>query len=260
MLTGTLVNVATVLVGSLAGMLLGKAIPKRVIDIITKGLGLCTVYLGITGMFDGENPLIAIISIVVGAAIGELCDLDGKINRLGSWVESKTKKEGSTVPVAEGFVSASLLFCVGAMTIMGSLQSGLSGDHSILFAKSTLDLVSSMIFASTLGFGVMLAAGSVFVIQGGIAVLAHPYLYKNEALLEELTELGLDGVEVWHPSQNEEQRAELMDFARKHNLLMTGGSDFHGMYTRTTRSLASTTCPDERVKALLAYKDAKKKG
>jgi len=179
MLTGTLVNVATVLVGSLVGMLLGKAIPKRVIDIITKGLGLCTVYLGITGMFDGENALITIISVVIGAAIGELTDLDGKVNRLGKWVESKTKKEGSTVPVAEGFVSASLLFCVGAMTIMGSLQSGLSGDHSILFAKSTLDLVSSMIFASTLGFGVMLAAGSVFVIQGGIALLASvvaPYL------------------------------------------------------------------------------------
>ncbi|MBR4869491.1 MAG: DUF554 domain-containing protein, partial [Oscillospiraceae bacterium] len=127
MLTGTLVNVATVLIGSLVGMLLGKAIPKRVTDIITKGLGLCTVYLGITGMFEGENALITIISVVVGAAIGELADLDGKINRLGKWVETKTKKEGSTVPVAEGFVSASLLFCVGAMTIMGSLQSGLSG-------------------------------------------------------------------------------------------------------------------------------------
>ena len=179
MLTGTLVNVATVLAGSLIGLLLGKAIPKRVIDVVTKGLGLCTMYLGITGMFDGENALITIISIVIGAAIGELCDLDGKINRLGNWVETKFKRETSTVPVAEGFVSATLLFCVGAMTIMGSLQSGLTGDHSILFAKSTLDLISSIIFASTLGYGVMLAAGSVFVIQGGIAALASvvaPYL------------------------------------------------------------------------------------
>jgi len=179
MLTGTLVNVATVLAGSLIGLLLGKAIPKRVIDVVTKGLGLCTMYLGITGMFDGENALITIISVVIGAAIGELCDLDGKINRLGNWVETKFKRETSTVPVAEGFVSATLLFCVGAMTIMGSLQSGLTGDHSILFAKSTLDLISSIIFASTLGYGVMLAAGSVFVIQGGIAALASvvaPYL------------------------------------------------------------------------------------
>ena len=95
---------------------------------------------------------------------------------------------------------------------------------------------------------------------GGIAVLAHPYLYKNEALLEELAEVGLDGVEVWHPSQTEEQREQLIDFATKHNLLMTGGSDFHGMYTRTTRPLASTACPEEHVAALLAYKDKKKRG
>lgn len=190
MLTGTIVNVATVLAGSLIGLLLGKGIPKRVIDIVTKGLGLCTVFLGITGMFDGENALITIISIVIGAAVGELCDLDGKINRLGNWVESKFKKENSNVPVAEGFVSASLLFCVGAMTIMGSLQSGLSGDHSILFAKSTLDLISSIIFASTLGYGVMLAAGSVFVIQGGIALLASSVAPYLESAVGEMNVVG----------------------------------------------------------------------
>ena len=190
MLTGTLVNVATVLAGSLIGLLLGKAIPKRVTDIVIKGLGLCTVYLGITGMFESENALITIISIVVGAAIGELCDLDGKINRFGSWIESKVKKEGDTVPVAEGFVSASLLFCVGAMTIMGSLQSGLSGDHSTLFAKATLDLVSSIIFASTLGFGVVLAAGSVLVIQGGITLLASVVAPLLESAVGEMNVVG----------------------------------------------------------------------
>ncbi len=94
---------------------------------------------------------------------------------------------------------------------------------------------------------------------GGIAVLAHPYLYKNEALLEELAEKGLDGVEVWHPSHNEEQVAALTDFASQHHLLMTGGSDFHGMYTRECRALASTSCPDEHVQALINYKAAKKK-
>ena len=94
---------------------------------------------------------------------------------------------------------------------------------------------------------------------GGVAVLAHPFLYENEALLEELTTLGLDGVEVWHPSHTEEQRDQLMDFAQKNNLLMTGGSDFHGMYSRTTRALGSTQCPEEHVAALLAYKNKKKK-
>jgi len=94
---------------------------------------------------------------------------------------------------------------------------------------------------------------------GGIAVLAHPYLYENEALLEELTAAGLDGVEVWHPTHSEEQVAALKDFAEQHHLLMTGGSDFHGMYTRKPRSLGSTTCPDECVQALIQYKDARKK-
>ncbi len=94
---------------------------------------------------------------------------------------------------------------------------------------------------------------------GGIAVLAHPYLYENEALLEELTEKGLDGVEVWHPTHNEEQVGALKDFAEQHHLLMTGGSDFHGMYTRKPRALGSTTCPDECVQALMQYKDARKK-
>ncbi|MBQ3069954.1 MAG: PHP domain-containing protein [Clostridia bacterium] len=94
---------------------------------------------------------------------------------------------------------------------------------------------------------------------GGVAVLAHPYLYKNEALLEELTALGLDGVEVWHPSHSEEQVEALKDFAEQHHLLMTGGSDFHGMYSRSLRSLASTSCPDEHVQQLLRYKEHLKK-
>ena len=94
---------------------------------------------------------------------------------------------------------------------------------------------------------------------GGIAVLAHPPVYHSESLLEELVPLGLDGVEVWHPYHSEEQTAQLLDFAAQHNLLTTGGSDFHGMYSRTTRSLGSTSCPDEAVNALLTYKRAKTK-
>ena len=94
---------------------------------------------------------------------------------------------------------------------------------------------------------------------GGIAVLAHPYLYQNEALLEELTALGLDGVEVWHPGHSEEQTAALQQYAEEHRLLMTGGSDFHGMYSRTLRSLGSTSIPDECVEQLLAYKETKKR-
>jgi uncharacterized membrane protein YqgA involved in biofilm formation len=172
MLIGTLVNVCTVLAGSLIGLLIGKKIPARIGETVMKGMGMITVFIGVTGMTGSENALITILSVVVGAAIGELCDLDGLLNKFSNRLEARFSKGGGKVPVAEGFISATLLFCVGAMTIVGALQDGLSGDHTLLFTKATMDFVSAIIFASTLGIGVMLAAGSVFVIQGSIAVLA----------------------------------------------------------------------------------------
>jgi len=174
MLTGTLVNTATVIAGSLMGMLLGNILPERLRDTVMKGLGLCTLFIGITGMFGSENPLITIISITVGAIIGELLDLDGHLTRFADWLERRFRKKGNggKATIAEGFITASLVFCVGAMTIVGSLNSGLTGDHQMLFTKATLDFVSSLIFASSMGFGVLLAAGAVFVIQGSIACLA----------------------------------------------------------------------------------------
>jgi len=187
MLTGTLVNAATVLAGSLIGLLLGKGIPSRLSDTIMKGLGLITVYIGITGMLDGKNALITILSIVIGAVIGELCDLDGLLIKFSQKLEARFNKGDQKVSVAEGFTSASLLFCVGAMTIVGALQDGLSGNHTLLFTKATMDFVSSIIFASTLGFGVLLAAGSVLVIEGGIALLANllsPVLNQGNTITE----------------------------------------------------------------------------
>jgi len=189
MLTGTLVNTGTVIVGSLLGMLLGNILPERLRDTVMKGLGLCTVFIGITGMFGSENPLITIISITVGAIIGELLDLDGHLTRFAGWLESRCRKKGNggKATIAEGFITASLVFCVGAMTIVGSLNSGLTGDHQMLFTKATLDFVSSIIFASSLGFGVLLAAGAVFVIQGSIACLASlvaPLLQHGNTITE----------------------------------------------------------------------------
>ena len=189
MLTGTIVNTCTVIAGSLIGMLLGNILPERLRDTVMKGLGLCTLFIGITGMFGSENAMITIISIAVGAVIGELCDLDGHLNRFANWMESRFKKKGNNVKatIADGFITASLVFCVGAMTIVGSLNSGLTGDHQMLYTKSTLDFVSSMIFASSLGFGVLLAAGVVFVIQGSIACLASfvaPLLQQGNTITE----------------------------------------------------------------------------
>ena len=170
---GTLVNTAAVLVGSCIGLLFRKGLPERFGQVIMKGLGLCVMYIGIKGALKGENEIIAILSVAVGAVIGELLRLDERLEKLGGWIERKCKKrEDDKTSVTEGFVSASLLFCVGAMTILGSLESGISGDHSTLFLKSILDFTCSIIYASTLGYGVLFSAATVLVIQGSITLLA----------------------------------------------------------------------------------------
>jgi uncharacterized membrane protein YqgA involved in biofilm formation len=170
---GTLVNVAAVIVGSLAGLLLKKGIPEKISDTVMKGVALCVLYIGISGSLVGTNTLVAIISMVLGAVIGTLLDLDGKLNRLGERVQEKLKgRAGAGSSVAEGFVAASLLFCVGAMAVVGSIQSGINGEHSTLFTKALLDGISSIVLASTLGLGVILSAGAVLVYQGAITLLA----------------------------------------------------------------------------------------
>ena len=168
---GVFVNVATVFIGSLVGLLLKKGIPDRVTGALMAGIGLCTVYIGISGALNGENTLVLILSMAIGTIIGTLLDIDGQLNRLAAYVESKFKQENGQVTVAEGFVTASLLFCVGAMTIVGSLQAGLTGDCETLFTKATLDLISSCVLAASLGIGVMLSDIFVFVFQGGLVLL-----------------------------------------------------------------------------------------
>jgi uncharacterized membrane protein YqgA involved in biofilm formation len=189
---GVLVNVATVLIGSTVGLLFRKMIPQNATDFVMKGIGLCTIYIGIDGALGGTNPLIAIISMAVGALIGALADLDKHLNHFAGKLEDRFKnKDGSGPSIAEGFVTASLVFCVGAMTIVGSLQSGLTGDHSMLITKATLDLVSSLIFAASLGIGVMLAAAFVLVFQGSIVLIAQaaaPFL--TDYVIGEMTCVG----------------------------------------------------------------------
>lgn len=165
---GTIVNTVAVLIGGALGLLFKKAIPEKLSDTVFKGLGLCTLFIGITGVFqDGVNTLIVILSVVIGAIVGEAVDLDLRINKLGKYIENKVSHgDSEKMTIAQGFVSASLLFCVGAMTIVGSLQSGLANDHTTLFTKSILDFVAAIIFASSLGVGVLFSAAFVFVYQG----------------------------------------------------------------------------------------------
>jgi len=170
---GTIVNVAAILVGGLLGLLLKKGIPERVSSGIMQGIGLVVIYIGISGMLKGSNVLIATISIVVGGAIGMIFDFDGRFNRFAASLEKKlTPKDTGSSGIAEAFITTTLLYCVGAMAIVGSLNSGLTGNHEVLFTKSILDGVSAVIFASTLGAGVLLSVIPLFLYQGAITLMA----------------------------------------------------------------------------------------
>ena len=167
---GAIVNTLAAVVGGLLGSLLKKGIPERFADLVQKGLALCVLYIGIKGSLVGTNTLVTILSLVLGAILGELLNIDGAIERLGAWAQRKLSKGGSRL--GEGFVTASLLFCVGSMAVVGSLQSGLTGNHETIFTKSMLDFVSAIILASTLGLGVCLSGVFVLVYQGAIVLLA----------------------------------------------------------------------------------------
>ena len=168
---GTIVNSITVIVGCLVGLIVKGRLTEKISTTIMNGLALCTLYIGISGALNGGDTLIMIISVAIGALIGEIIDIDKWLNKLGYYLESKFKnKKESNISIAEGFITSSLLFCVGAMAIVGSLESGLRGNHDTLFTKSILDGISSIIFTSSLGIGVIFSAVTVFVYQGSITL------------------------------------------------------------------------------------------
>lgn len=187
---GTLVNMGAVVLGGAIGLLIKKGIPESVTDAVMKGVALCVLYIGISGSLEGEKTLAMIVAIALGAVVGTVLDLDGKMNLLGKKVESMVSKNGEG-KIAVGFVTASLLFCVGAMAVVGSLQSGLTGNHETLYTKSLLDFISSIVFGASLGAGVMLSGFAVLVYQGIITLLAQalaPVL--STAVVAEMTSVG----------------------------------------------------------------------
>lgn len=208
MLTGTILNALAILAGSIVGLLLkwlagrfssrlpagSAALGQRLQSIIMSGVALCVLYIGISGALKGANTLVAILSMVAGALIGELLGLDRRMQSLGDWVQKRTahllRGEGGA-SVSEGFVTASLLFCVGAMAIVGALENGLTGNYETLQAKSLLDGISSIVFASSLGVGVAFSAVALFLYQGSISLLASvlsPLL--GDAVIAEMTCVG----------------------------------------------------------------------
>lgn len=167
---GTIVNCLAIILGSLIGLMVKGGIPEKISNTIMQGLSLSIIFIGISGLIKGSNVLLILISMLLGAVIGELIDIEELFQKLGKKVETKIKGRGENL--AEGFVTASLLFCVGAMAVIGSLNSGLENNHTLLFTKSILDGITSIIFASSLGIGVIFSAGTVFVYQGIITLAA----------------------------------------------------------------------------------------
>ena len=194
---GVIVNSIAIIAGGIVGLIINKGISERLNKIIMDGIALVVMYMGISGALKGDNDLYVIISICVGGFIGELIDLDKLLNKFGEYIDEKlTKKnkedkDNEKNSLSRGFVSASLLYCVGAMAVVGAIQSGLSSDYSTLFAKSILDGVSSIFFAASLGMGVILSSVAVFLYEGIIACGA--FLLKGVLSTAVITEMNAVG-------------------------------------------------------------------
>lgn len=171
-MVGVIFNTFTVTLGSLMGLILKNGIKEKYKNVIMTVIGLCTIALGITEIVKGQNFLVLILSLLFGTILGTLIDIDGKINLLGDFLSARFSKKNGKVSITQGFVTASLLFCIGSMTIVGSLKSGLNGDNSMIYTKSILDLFSSAVLASSLGIGVLFSAIFVFSFQGLLVLLA----------------------------------------------------------------------------------------
>ncbi|MBZ4652962.1 MAG: hypothetical protein JG781_300 [Peptococcaceae bacterium] len=188
-MTGTIVNAAAIIAGAVVGLFLRTGIQERYKDIIMQGLGLSVLLIGMKMAFKTNNELLVILSLVIGAIIGEWLDIDRFLEALGQRLQAMIgSREGEFV---RGFVSASLIYCVGAMAIMGPIESGLTGQHKVLYVKSALDGISAIIFSSTMGLGVVFSALPVFVYQGSITLLAGAVkALLTEAIIAELTATG----------------------------------------------------------------------
>jgi len=173
--TGTLINIVAVLIGGGLGTILGQRLPERVRETVMAGLGLVTVVVGIQLSLHTRNVLLVLISVLIGAVLGGWWRIDARLERLSEWIRARLARRAAAHSLArfsEGFVTASLVFCVGPMTILGSIQDGLTGDYTLLALKSVLDGFAALAFASTLGIGVLFSVLTVLVYQGGLTLLA----------------------------------------------------------------------------------------
>ena len=189
---GTLVNSLAIIAGSLVGLLFSRGIPEKYKEILLSGVSLSVILIGIKSALGSDHVMVVIFSMVFGGLIGEGINIEGKLERLGRFLERRISSASSdTSSFGRGFVTASLVFCVGSMAIVGALESGLTGNHQTLMAKSVLDGVISIVFASTMGLGVMFSSFAVFLYQGAITMAA--MLMKSYLVPETISQMSAVG-------------------------------------------------------------------
>jgi uncharacterized membrane protein YqgA involved in biofilm formation len=191
---GTLLNVVTVLIGASIGTRLGTRLPNRLRETVMHGLGLFTMVMGVQLTFESQNLLVVLGAVLIGGLLGEWWRIDLQLERLGSWLEAKFASHqdaDSTARFIRGFVSASLIFCIGPMTVVGSIQDGLGEGIDLLAVKSVLDAFAGMAFASTMGVGVVFAGLTVLIYQGALTLLAaQANSFLSAAMIGEMTAAG----------------------------------------------------------------------
>lgn len=192
-MTGTFLNIATVLIGGALGLIFGARIPAQLKATVISGMGLFTMAMGLQMFLNTENPLAVLGSLLIGTLLGEWWKIEDGLQNFGKFLEQRFSREGNddSNKFVRGFLTASLLFCVGPMTILGSIQDGLTGDYNLLAVKSVLDGFASLAFASTLGIGVMFSTIIILLYQGGISLLAAQLnSIVSPSMMNELTATG----------------------------------------------------------------------
>ena len=179
---GVIINVIAIVIGTMIGLFLKRGMSEKMSSHIMQGLALITFIIGLKGALVDQDMILLIVSISLGGYLGEMMQLEENIRKFAEWVQDKLSKEGAQNQLAEGFVSAVLIFCVGAMAVMGSLEAGLRNNHGILITKALIDGFASIILTTTKGAGVMLSALAILLYEGGMMVLAQfvaPYLSES---------------------------------------------------------------------------------
>jgi uncharacterized membrane protein YqgA involved in biofilm formation len=192
-MTGTLLNIATVIVGGLIGLLFGSRFPERIRQTVVAGLGLFTVAIGLSLFTSTNNAIIVLVSLLLGGVTGEWLNIEQGLESLGAGLQKRyaRKAKGGSARFVRGFLTASLVFCIGPMTILGSIQDGLTGDYQLLAIKSVLDGFAAMVFASTLGVGVLFSVLVILIYQGGLSLLAsQAQAFFSAAMIAELSAVG----------------------------------------------------------------------